>query len=87
MYARNWLIQTLCVELGKMPLITFWGKCLGDDYSMNGLASSFLYVTYQLYDFGVLCKILPISDVADFDRLNLVIKQNLLLRIWVIVTK
>ncbi len=24
-------LQTLCAELGKMPLITFWSKSLGDD--------------------------------------------------------
>jgi hypothetical protein len=29
--------KTLCVELEKMPLITFWSKCLGNDAVWIGL--------------------------------------------------
>jgi hypothetical protein len=37
-------LKALCVELRKMPLITFWSKWLGDDDEwIGGLASSFLY--------------------------------------------
>jgi hypothetical protein len=36
------MFTSVRVELGKMPLITFWSKCLGDDV-MNALVSSFLY--------------------------------------------
>jgi hypothetical protein len=35
--ARISSVQTLCVDLKKMPLITFWSKCLEDDDKWIGL--------------------------------------------------